>query len=96
MKGHEMNDTAAQYTGCTMPVQPVLTFIDILDSVVSKLKALADLSPLVDEAPMEDKGRVAIGLLDIVSDYVEQLDGAIALFSNRLPRCQEGEWPWQA
>jgi hypothetical protein len=71
---------------CTLPAEQVITLLNTLDPLVSKLKLLGDLSPLVDDASIEDKGRVAIGLLEIVADYVEQLDGALTMFANRLPR----------
>jgi hypothetical protein len=34
-----------------------------------------------------------VGLLEIVADYVEQLDGALTLFANRLPRPQHEQIP---
>jgi hypothetical protein len=71
---------------CTLPVEQVIELLNRIDPIVSKLKLLGDLSPLVDDSSIEDKGRVAIGLLEIVADYVEQLDGALTMFSNRLPR----------
>jgi hypothetical protein len=83
-----MNDTTSQYTPCTMPVEKIIALLNTIDPLISKLKLLGGLSPLVEEASMEDKGRVAIGLLEIVADYVEHLEGALALFANRLPCCQ--------
>jgi hypothetical protein len=71
---------------CTLPVEQAMMLLNTLDPIVSKLKLLGDLSPLVDDSPIVDKGRVAIGLLEIVADYVEQLDGALTMFANRLPR----------
>jgi hypothetical protein len=85
----------ADMSPCTIPehsraqsisVESVVTLLNRVDPLVSKLKLLSDLSPLVDDAPLEDKGRVAIGLLEIVADYVEQLEAVLILFSNRLPR----------
>jgi hypothetical protein len=73
-----------------MPIEKIITLLNAIDPLVSKLSLLGELSPLVDEAPLEDKGRVAIGLLEIVADYVKQLEGVLALFTNRLPRCQKG------
>jgi hypothetical protein len=64
----------------------IVDFLNRVDPLISKLKLLGDLSPLVDDSPLEDKGRVAIGLLEIVADYVEELEGAIAMFANRVPR----------
>jgi hypothetical protein len=85
-----MHDADPQYTPCTMPVEKIIALLNTIDPLISKLKLLGDLSPLVDEASMEDKGRVAIGLLEIVADYVEHLEGALALFANRLP-CYQRE-----
>jgi hypothetical protein len=76
---------------CTLPVRVVIELLNTVDPLVAKLKLLGDLSPLVDEASIDDKGRVAIGLLELVSDYVAQLEGALALFSNRLPHRHRGE-----
>jgi hypothetical protein len=76
---------------CTRLVEPVVEFLNIVDPLVSKLKLIGDLSPLVDESPIEDKVRVTVGLLEIVADYVEQLEGALALFANRLPRGRREE-----
>jgi hypothetical protein len=67
-----MHDTDPQYIPCTMPVEQIITLLNTIDPLVSKLKLLGDLSPLADEAPMADKGR---------------LEGALARFANRLPRC---------
>jgi len=73
---------------CTLPAAQVIELLNTIDPLVSKLKLLGDLSPLVDDSPVEEKGRVAIGLLEIVSDYVERLEGALTLFANRVPRCR--------
>lgn len=72
----------------------VVDFLNRVDPLIAKLKLLGDLSPLVDDSPLEDKGRVAVGLLEIVADYVEELQGAIAMFANRVPRgCRLEEQP---
>ena len=70
----------------TLPTAQVIELLNTLDPLVSKLKLLGDLSPLVDDSSLEDKGRVAIGLLEIAADYIEQLDRALTMFANRLPR----------
>ena len=76
---------------CTLPVEQVMTLLNTLDPLVSKLQLLGNLSPLVDDSSIEDKGRVAIGLLEIVADYVEQLDSALTMFAHCLPRCHYAE-----
>jgi hypothetical protein len=86
-----MHDADPQYNKCSLPLDTVISLLNTIDPIISKIKLIGDLSPLVDDAPIEDRGRVAIGLLEIVSDYVAQLEGALALFANRLPRCQQGE-----
>jgi hypothetical protein len=86
-----MHDTDPQYTPCTIPVDSVMTLLNTIEPILTKIKLIGDVSPLVDEAPIKDRGRVAIGLLESVSDYTAQLEGALTLFSNQLPRCQQGE-----
>jgi hypothetical protein len=76
---------------CTRLVEQVVECLNIVDPLVSKPKLIGDLSPLVDELPIEDKGRVAVGLLEIVAEFVEQLEGALALFANRFPRGRREE-----
>jgi hypothetical protein len=62
-----------------------------VDPLVARLVLLGQLSPLVDEAPMEDKARVAIGLLEISLESAERLEAVLTLFTHRLPRCEEGQ-----
>jgi hypothetical protein len=78
------------YAPSTLPAAKIVEFLNTIDPMIGKLKLLGDLSPLVDEAPADDKGRVAIGLLELVSDYVEQLEAAVRMFANRVPRHQNG------
>jgi hypothetical protein len=79
---------------CNLPLETIVHVLNTPDPLVSKLKLLGDLSPLVDEAPEPDRGRVAIGLLEIVADYTQQLETVLATFTNRLPRpCGEREMP---
>jgi hypothetical protein len=86
-----MSDAGPQYTRCTIPVDSVMTLLNTIDPIITKIKLIGDLSPLVDDAPLDDKGRVAIGLLEIVADYVTELEEALTLFTNRLPcRPREG------
>jgi hypothetical protein len=41
-----------------------------------------DVSPLVDESP--DKGRIAIGVLEIAADYAQRLEQRLTIASERM------------
>jgi hypothetical protein len=58
---------------------------DTLDPIIGKLDTLTELTPLVDAS--QDKGRLAIGLMVIIKDYVQQL-GLISA-SLGMTSCEE-------
>ena len=65
----------------------LVTFLNDTESILAKISALASLGAYLDEAPTEEKGRLGIILLEIVSDYASQL--TMACDSMAL-MCREG------
>jgi hypothetical protein len=53
----------------------VIHALNEIQPITDKLRLLTELAPLVDESP--DKGRLAIGLLEMAQDYLTLLDQAL-------------------
>jgi hypothetical protein len=50
----------------------IIEVLNEMDPVVTNLALMAELSPLVNESP--ERGRLAIELLEIMADYISQLE----------------------
>ena len=64
----------------------IMDFLNETDILVDKLQLIGELGPYVDEAPIEQKARLAIGLLSLVADYTAELSALSDAFTQNLPR----------
>jgi hypothetical protein len=71
-----------------MACDDMIDFLNDLNPMVDAILLLTrDLAPLVDESP--EKGRLAIGVLEITADYAQRLEHRLSVEGERrrLPIC---------
>jgi hypothetical protein len=67
-------------------IHTINDFVNTLDGLVAHIQAIADCGPYIDEAGLEDKGRLGVALLAIIGDYAHELAAVSDAFAESLPR----------
>ena len=67
-------------------VHTVIDFVNEADSLIAHIQDACACGPYIDGAPVEEKARLAIGLLGIIGDYAQELSALSDAFAESLPR----------